>query len=232
MNPTFVFLGIAIAVIIYLIYIYWYDTSSKLSDYKSISTSQLTISGISMPRTRRYAYGIWVFVNNWDTNGKKNIYKVGEGDGEGEARLYLEQYTPTLVYETPLEDGNTTKVTITDNFPIQKWVHLVVSVDNDIVDAYIDGKMVRSQRTSTVTSTVNGETTEGSTTATPTSSRVTCGIMDAYITRFKRWTHPLNPQTVYDQYMKGNGRTGIMPAYGVDVSVFKDNLEHAKFKLF
>ena len=224
MNPTFVFLGIAIAVIIYLIYIYWYDTSSKLSDYKSISTGKLTISGISMPTTRRYAYGIWVFVNNWETSGKKYIYKVGEGEGEGEgeARLYLEKLTPTLVYETPLVDGGTTKVTITDNFPIQKWVHLVVSVDNDIVDAYIDGKMVRSQRTSTV----------GSTTATPTSSTVTCGKMDAYITRFKRWTHPLNPQTVYDQYMKGNGRTGIMPAYGVDVSVFKDNLEHAKFKLF
>ena len=63
MNPTFVFLGIAIAVIIYLIYIYWYDTSSKLSDYKSISSAELTISGISMPTTRRYAYGIWVFVN-------------------------------------------------------------------------------------------------------------------------------------------------------------------------
>lgn len=226
MNPTFVFLGIAIAVIIYLIYIYWYDTSSKLSDYKSISSAELTISGISMPTTRRYAYGIWVFVNNWETTGEKNIYKVGN------ARLYLEKFTPTLVYETPLDNGSTTKVTITDNFPIQKWVHLVVSVDNDIVDAYIDGKMVRSQRTSTVAVTESSGTTPGSTTATPTSSTVTCGKMDAYITRFKRWTHPLNPQTVYDQYMKGNGRTGIMPAYGVDVAVFKDNLEHAKFKLF
>jgi hypothetical protein len=35
---------------------------------------------------------------------------------------------------------------ITDNFPLQKWVYIIISVDNQYVDAYLDGKLIQSHR--------------------------------------------------------------------------------------
>ena len=70
-----------------------------------------------------------------------------------------------------------------------------------------------------------------------TSKAVPGGILtsdsqfNAYAARFKRWTHPINPQTVYDEYMKGNGQGSMIGAYGVDVSILKDNIEERKFSL-
>ena len=43
---------------------------------------------------------------------------------------------------------------ITDNFPLQKWVCIGLSVDSQFVDGYIDGKLIRSQRFKTGTNTM------------------------------------------------------------------------------
>jgi hypothetical protein len=129
-------------------------------------------------------------------------------------KLYLATRTPTLKYKS--QSGS--DVTITDNFPVQKWVHILVSIDNTIADFYLDGKLVRSS-----------EIGQDS----PTGTSVTIGsIPNATVAKFTRWTTPINPQAAYDIYMKGNGQTGMLPAYGIDISVFKDNIEQSKFKLF
>jgi hypothetical protein len=35
-------------------------------------------------------------------------------------------------------------IVVTNNFPIQKWVHIGIVIDNKIMDVYLDGKMVKS----------------------------------------------------------------------------------------
>ena len=62
-------------------------------------------------------------------------------------------------------------------------------------------------------------------------SGLTSGKFDAFVARLKRWAHPLNPQVVYNEYMKGSGQGGMITGYGVDVSVLKDNIEQTKFAL-
>jgi hypothetical protein len=210
-----VIIGVLIIVILYLLYLYLFDTSNELKDFVKID-KQVSVD-VNSPSSTRYAYGIWIYVGEWNSSAIKTIYSHGD-DGQGNmngGELYLEQLTPTLKYK----DTNGNEVSITDNFPIQKWTHILVSVDNNIGDFYLDGKLVRSA--------------DMGTGATPSASNVSLGaISNTHIAKFTRWTTPINPQAAYDVYMKGNGQTGMLPAYGIDISVFKDNIEQSKFKLF
>jgi hypothetical protein len=211
MNYALVIVGVLIVVILYLLYLHLFDTSNELKDFVKIDTP-INVD-VNSPTSTRYAYGIWVYVGEWNSSTVKNIYSHGEPTAGG--NLYLEKLSPTLKYKA--NNGN--DVSITDNFPVQKWCHILVSVDNNIVDFYLDGKLVRSA--------------DMGTTPSPTGVSATIGsIPNAHIAKFTRWTTPMNPQAAYEVYMKGNGQTGMLPAYGIDVSVFKDNIEQSKFKLF
>lgn len=219
MNYTLVIIGVLIVVILYLLYIYLFDTSNELKDFVKID--QAVTVDVNSPTSTRYAYGIWVYIGEWKSSGVKKIYSHGEiteADSSTKmngGQLYLEALSPTLKYKD--SDGN--EVAITDNFPVQKWTHILASIDNNIGDFYLDGKLVRSADMGTTTA--------------PSSPKVTIGaIANTHIAKFTRWTTPINPQAAYDVYMKGNGQTGMLPAYGIDISVFKDNIEQSKFKLF
>jgi hypothetical protein len=212
MNYSMVIIGVLIVVIIYLVYIYLFDTSNELKDFVKID-HPVNVD-VNSPTSTRYAYGTWVYVGNWTNSAAKTIYSHGSDDAMTGGKLYLATLTPTLKYKS--QSGS--DVTITDNFPVQKWVHILVSIDNTIADFYLDGKLVRSS-----------EIGQDS----PTGTSVTIGsIPNATVAKFTRWTTPINPQAAYDIYMKGNGQTGMLPAYGIDISVFKDNIEQSKFKLF
>lgn len=133
---------------------------------------------------------------------------------------------------------------ITNNFPLQKWVCVGVSVDNQFVDAYLDGKLVKSKRfytSTTRTATRPVTTTMPKTPPDATASPVYLGNsetgqtfapFDAFIAEFKRWSAPIDPQSAWDTYLAGNGTNGVSRAfssYGIDVSVLKNKVEQTKF---
>jgi hypothetical protein len=215
MNVTLVILGILLIVLIYVIYQYVTNVSQEISDYKNVTTSATSVTpeDLSSPNSTRYAHSIWVYVKKH--SGECPFITFSDATGTAGTKLYLAANTPTLKYASSA--ATSAELIITDNFPIQKWVCLTISIDNQIVDVYMDGKLVKSAKY-----------THG----TPSTWTLSSGSFEGYITKFKRWAEPLNPQKVYDIYMEGNGRSGILPAYGVDLSLFKDNIEQSKFTLF
>ena len=124
-------------------------------------------------------------------------------------------------------------MTITDNFPLQKWVCILLSVDNQFVDGYIDGKLVKSQR---FYITEGGHMPKQPPSGdTPILLGNTRGGFDAQIADFRRWTQPVDPASAWELYLNGNGQQSTMSklsTYGVDVSVLKNNEETTKFSLF
>ena len=131
-----------------------------------------------------------------------------------------------------------TTLEITDNFPLQKWVHIVTSVDNQYLDAYLDGKLVKSGRLYNEAVVADGVTTSSeSTPKTPADQAMTIGgstSYDAYIAKFNHWALPLDPQTVWSTYSEGNGQSGMnnyISSYGIDLSILKDNVEQSKYSL-
>jgi hypothetical protein len=124
---------------------------------------------------------------------------------------------------------------ITNNFPLQKWVNITVSMDNQFADAYIDGKLVRSQRFYKKI----GDNSDAIPIVPPDKEVPvylgnTDGKFDAYATQFKRWTEPMDPETAWDLYMKGNGSSKMASALndiGIDLSILQNQEVYKKFSL-
>ena len=115
-------------------------------------------------------------------------------------------------------------IVITDNFPIQTWVHIIVSVDNNYIDTYINGKMTKSIKEK------DGIYAPSKTS--PLTFGVSAGTSLAKLTRYNT---PIDPQTAWDKYSAGNGANQLskyLGTLGLDVSLKKDNMEYSKLNIF
>lgn len=197
---------ILIIIIIVLIY-FLYRTSKKASTNKKTTlynlnnnNNPINSTDLTNPKSQSFSYSTWIFVNSWNNNTVKNIYS----NSTGLIRLDLGTTTPLLTTKIGTNDN----ITITQNFPIQKWVYVVVSVDSQIVDCYLDGKLLTSTQLNTLPTIYD-------------SYSISLGSFDAYLTGFKYESKPLNPQQVWSNYMAGNGYVG--GKYGVNVALTKDD---------
>ena len=103
----------------------------------------------------------------------------------------------------------------------------MVSFDNQVVDLYIDGKLVRSQQL------------EHSPTAT-NKDHVILFPKDnngnkGYLAKFERLTSPMDPATAWNKYMEGNGGnyfSRLLSQYGASLTLKKDDLDLRQFTLF
>jgi hypothetical protein len=223
MNIVAIILAIVVVVLFYILYKYFLVKSTELSKTASLSATNPAIPITNNPSSLRYAYGIWIYVNSWNTGVSKTIFSRTNN-----IKLYLDSTAPVLKCDIAMNGGSRKTLEITDNFPLQKWAHVVVSVDNQYVDAYLDGKLIKSGRM------VDGQNGP----ATPTGKDIIIGggtTFDAYISKFQHWAEPVDPQTVWSEYMSGNGQGGITSAissYGINLSIIKDNIEQSKYSIF
>ena len=232
MDATTIILGIVLIILLYILYKYMTTDNSLLQEYVSLNDTQAVITTLEKARTPRYAYGLWIYVNEWDSSTEKTIFKR-----DGNMEVVLDATTASCVVKIKTGTEATTEhpIQITDNFPLQKWIHLIVSVDNEYVDCYIDGKLVRSARVYTPPAS------SGGTALLPSiPPEATTGVQlgdgtafNAYVTKFKRWIYPINPQTAYSEYMAGNGQGWPgLPQFGLDLKLTKDNELYKEVSVF
>ena len=232
MDTITIILIVAILVLLYVLYAYYTDSSSELVQTASLLTPVPPISDISGPKNTRYAHSVWIYVNTWDNNTDKVIFSRDDN-----LKLYLDQTSPVLKLDVTMNDttSSTEPMIITNNFPLQKWVNVTISMDNQFADAYIDGKLVRSHRFFKKL-----DTTGSAIPIVPPGKEVPVYLgnkekgFDAYATRFRRWTTPIDPETAWDVYMKGNGSSKMASALndiGIDLSILQNNEEIKKFSL-
>jgi hypothetical protein len=225
MNYPVIVLGIIIVMLIYLLYVYYYSPSSSITKLANLMVVNPPITTIAQPDNINYSYGIWVYVNSWNNNMRKVIF--GRQDN---IMLYLENDKPTLNCGVMMNDNSVQTVTFTDNFPLQKWVYVIVSVDGNIVDGYLNGKLVKSVK-------LNGIAKQPS--ADPEAYPISLGggkTWDAIVAAFTRRTKPTDPQTAWDTYLAGNGQSGALSSsgstYGANLSFVKNSIPYTDIKLF
>ena len=116
-------------------------------------------------------------------------------------------------------------IVVTDNFPVQTWVHIIVSVSNNYIDTYINGKLTKSIKES-----------DGIYPPSSTAGPITFGTSNGTIlAKLTRTTKATDPQTAWTKYSAGNGESQVskyLGSLGMDVSLKKDNIEYSKFNLF
>lgn len=237
MNGIAIILAIVVILLFYILYRFFMLKSTELTSTASLLDSNPSIPIVNKPTSTRYSYGIWIYVNSWDSSIDKTIF-----ERTNNIKLYFSKAAPVLKCDISMNNGSTTAssttLEITDNFPLQKWVHIVTSVDNQYLDAYLDGKLVKSGRLYNEAVVVNNVTTSPeSTPKTPGDEPIVIGsgtTYDAYIAKFNHWALPLDPQTVWSTYSEGNGQSGMnnyISSYGIDLSILKDNVEQSKYSL-
>jgi hypothetical protein len=180
----------------------------------------ITASSLTRPDATRYAYNLWIYMDQ-PIPGEKIIFDRAKDLG-----LFIDGSTSVLSLKlyrranisSPTTDTKTYQ--ITNNFPLQKWVFITISVDNATIDMYLDGKLAKS-----ITDTVvdnkrhipDGE------------SQIIFGsITGTYLTKFSRVAAPSDPQTAWNLYMEGSGSkmglSNIANRYNVNLAILKDNV--------
>ena len=227
MNYTIILLVVVVVVLIFILRTKVFKSSSNISDKVALSNENTILaSTIEKPTSYRFAYGIWIYMNRWNTIAlnspdsypqTNNIFKRGD-----EIQLYLDQNKPTLFFYVKTDQAS--PIVVTTNFPIQKWVYFVANVDGQYVDLYLNGKLVKSVKLTSMLSQPSD-----------TIPITTGGGLDGFAAKFKHWPHPLTPKDVWSNYMNGNGGNSLskmFSSYGVDVALVKDNVEQKSIRLF
>ena len=223
MDLSLVILGIVLVFVLY--YFLNRSGTAVLSNKLDLSTTQTAIGvkDIQEPSSRKYSYEMWMYVFNFEGSGDKYIIsRESATPGKKNIGIKLDSSSPKLVLEYTTKSGNSVPVTITDNFPLQTWVHLIVSVDDTYVDTYMNGKLVKSMQDKEL--------------ATPSSSSsIEYGVTNCYLAKLSRTVSPTDPQTAWDKYSAGNGENPMakyLSSFGLSMTLQKNNQDYSKVTLF
>ena len=168
-----------------------------------------------------FAYAFWVYVSSWETGKEKIIIKKGDGE-EVCPKISLKPNVNDLditlaTLGSSGDSGNKQTKTI-KNIPLQKWTHIVITTNNQSMDSYIDGKLVK-------TSLLGG------------SPKIygdkdihICpgGGYDGYIAKVKYYSRTLNPREVYELYKEGPAKGifgNLLGKYKLKFAYYVDNKE-------
>ena len=225
MNPVVIVLGVLLIIVTYLTFFVFTGTQS-LSAKVDLGGAQTPIlaSTLSNPGSVRYSFELWVYVYQFESGGKYLFYRTGaKVPANKNIGLKLGNTEPSLNLEyTTAAAGAQKSLVISSNFPIQTWTHVIISVDNNYIDAYINGKLVKSIQDTIEAPSIN--------------SNITYGIVKAYLAKYNRTIYPIDPQTAWSNYTSGNGISGasssLMGNYGASITFNKDAAEFSKLTLF
>ena len=239
MNPLIIVLGIVIFVILYYIIQYYFFTTKSLAAkiYLKESPADISSNVIINPSSILYSFGTWVYVNNF-SNCRLFTYST-TATTTATTTTDNTLFTLVLGKDGTIGENNKPKLTafingkkssnvninkqviISNNFPIQKWVHVLVSVDTTFVDCYLDGKLVVSnpltpnEQITTAPTAVPSITFKNSTNPSP----------DIYLAKLTRWDYALDPQMVWTEYSSGNGISSNEFAIGMTIKS-EDNIKN------
>lgn len=222
MDLSLLILGI---VLIFVLYYFLYSSGTTvLSNKLDLSTKQtdIGIKDIQEPSSRKYSYEVWMYVFNFQGSSDYVISRESSSVGKKNIGIKLDSSSPKLMVEYTTKTGNPVSVTITDNFPLQTWVHLIVSVDDTYVDAYMNGKLIKSIQDKEID--------------TPSStSTIVYGVTNCYLAKLSRSVSPTDPQTAWDKYSAGNGENPLakyLSSFGLSMTLQKNKQDYSTVTLF
>jgi len=258
MSNTIIILGtVLVVLIVYMLFQSYFDGEQKLLSQAYLKDADnITTDKISKPNASNFSYGIWIYVQEWKAGGTTEA-ETRIFARKDELGLYLDNNATLKVRVADTADQDVTAATattaadatatpplaatdnyseiiLTNNFPIQKWVHVGLVVDGNKFDGYIDGKMVKSVGLES-TGIVPALDADGNA-VNPIEFGKSNTMKDTLmIAEHKRRTYPMDPKGMWDLYMKGNGANGLTQAasnMNVNLSILKDGVESSKVSLW
>ena len=229
---TQIVIGILVIILIYILLMYVWPSSvtsplTEASEGRTISHTKLPNSG-----NANTGYGIWVYVNNWSHGYgiDKTIMKREVTTTKG-FHLYLDKHQNNLILKVHTKPDNSNSANNHDickvnNFPLQKWVHVIFTFSGRTLDMYLNGKLVKTKYLQNYPELIGSGNTDLSITSSTT--------FDGYTTRFRYYPETVTPQQAYDEYTRGYGRGGFsdfLGKYNIKVALLSNSVEESSFTL-
>jgi hypothetical protein len=241
MDTIIIVLGIIVILLAYYIYTVLNAVPSVANNIDLTKPPVIIKSStISDPYSANYTIGAWIYIFNFPSadNQIGRFLMYGDNTPKGKNvywSLRMDDNSPTLycdilVNKSGSGGSQTQTVTITNNFPIQKWVYVVTTVSAGFIECYLNGSFVLAQ---TLTNTIFTGTPPSDPSAGATFTFGAQGtLMDdgktirkngspMVLNLVSRWNYPLSAGDVYNNYNKGNGQsTNIWgPAYHMNINL-------------
>ncbi len=186
-----------------------------------------------------YCYSMWFYVEDWN-------YRYGEdkrllaraptenwGPNQASPHIYMDGKTNNLsirveCYPTPADAAEGRRTSpgncAVENFPLQRWVNIIVSVYGRTLDVYVDGKLFRTCVLPNV-ARVDAQDDVFLTTG---------GGFKGYTANTQYWPQAVNPQQAYNIYKGGYGGNwlaNLFNKYRLRVQFLEGNKVHGSFEI-
>jgi hypothetical protein len=218
MNSKLVLAIIVILLLLYVIFKALTTNYTTLGTMQKWATSTI-IQGTNLPSSFKAntAISVWFYIKKWVSDAK-----VIEFQGAAATPpIFLVKFksnTNTIqIFPTGTTGPNDCDIA---DFPLQKWVNLIISFNGSAMDVYVDGKLVKScvvnngSKLSETQKIILGDATK---------------IEDVgFITNVKLKASPIAPQEAWDIYSQGFGGSpwsDLLNKYKVKLSFIVDNQE-------
>ena len=246
MEPQSIIMIVFIIVLLYIVINMIMSDSSKLTTLTSATTMQkieaLNLSSSdSGASATNFSYSIWYYVDDWNYRygEPKVLFGRATPSADVTSSSPLIQPCPSVVF-TPIQNnlivsvtcfttknrsspGTVSECTVL-NFPIQKWVNLLISVYGKALDVYLDGKLVKTCILPGVPM-VNSKLPAF---VTP------MGGFSGWTSKFQYWTEAKNPQQAWNIYQNGYGSSflsGLFNQYSVKVALMQGSTETSSVQI-
>jgi hypothetical protein len=222
MNSKLVLAVIVILLLLYVIFKALTTTYTSLGMMQKWG-NQTTLTGSNLPNSFKAnsAISMWFYIKNWMSGTKIIEFKK---DQETLFQVQFKNANENTIQIFPRSDqSDISAVCEVSEFPLQKWVNLIISFNGSAMDVYVDGKLVKS-------CVVN----QGSKLA--NTDKIILGDESkkdndvGFITNVKLKAAPIAPQEAWDIYSQGFGGSpwsDLLNKYKVKLSFIVDNQEQA-----
>ena len=207
----------------------------------TISAASLNTTGTTTPASN-FSYSIWFYIDDWNyrygetkvifgrmgglssssistednIGGTDPCPLVSFGSVENIINIKLECFNTSALTKNHMSNDDTNIKTISvTNIPLQKWVNFVISVNGSTADIYLDGKLVKTEllpNTVKVNQSSNVYVTPK-------------GGFSGWTSRFQYFPNPLNPQEVWNNYIKGYNNSyldGLFSSFQIQLSLIEN----------
>jgi len=227
-------LSIVLVIIIIYILIWLFSKSKTLSNYQD-SNAELIIAStkLTKPESVKYGYTFWLYIKSWTiTSNPKCIFYRSQGTT---ALKYFPSVTlgsDTNKLTVSIDDTVGTSSTFTcsiSNIPIQTWTNITISLNNKILDMYMNGKLVKT----CVANFSPGVNADSGLVVFPKESTA-FDPWDAKIARLQYYSDMVSSQEAWNIYKKGPGGSllgSFLNEYKIKLSFLKGGDEKAQITI-
>lgn len=237
MSLASILIAILSFIVILLIFRYLISSANTKIIYDGNETKEY--DDLASSGSNNCAYSLWFFVDDFSVSygsEKPILYHVRDNNSLAKSdgvTVTLGDTINNLDVEVKLQ--TTSKICTIPNIPIQKWIHLVVSIHGRVIDLYLNGKLVRSCLAEQVPaiSTLSGQPVKIAPAIGDTNDETkTVTGFSGYHAKFEYYPEAIDPQTVYYLYRSGYGGGSFMDylnRYQFKLALLNNEVEESSF---